>query len=602
MEPRSRYSHIYKNSIERSRYFPRFKPVCRLSDPANPHKLCRRSNPPLSVCFACKGQHLNRLKYYYYCAICDLEFHRGCHLSPPEIKHPFHLLHPLNIKIPDPDYDVSSIPNDWNSDSSDSDYFEVGGSEDDEDPVSDGNHVKCNSCRKNLYGEYYHCSVCNFSLHFICALNPPPLTIENLKTHDHTLTLFPRRVPLPCDACGFSLEASFDPVYSCLLCNYMVHKKCTNLPRVIKITRHPHRLSHTSSLVPSSSGELFTCGVCRKPVDINYGQFSCNKGCHYAVHSKCATKFQVWDGIDLEGVPEEEEEVLEPFLRIDEETIQHFTHDHHHLKIQGNDNPSNHENKFCQACILPMTVSDRFYSCIDCDYVLHETCASLPRKQCHPLHRHSLNLFHLDNPRQELDEAEEEYSYSGFFKCNGCSRLCCGFMYKCTEKDCKFQLDARCASLPDPVIHDCHPHDHPFFFTLNRGECIGCKSNRGHSSKYLECIECNSFLCLYCATLPTVAHYKHDKHPLTLCCGEEKTKDLPYWCEFCESKLDATKWFYTCNSCSVTLHVTCLLGKKALYMKPNHLIRYHRDAFIKRNSGNSRPVCDRCKRRCIDTV
>lgn len=82
--------------MELSKIIPVSKPICRLSDPENPHNLCRRFDPPLSVCFSCKGQqHLADSRYYYYCATCDLEFHRGCHLFPPEIKHPLHLLHPL---------------------------------------------------------------------------------------------------------------------------------------------------------------------------------------------------------------------------------------------------------------------------------------------------------------------------------------------------------------------------------------------------------------------------------------------------------------------------------------------------------------------------
>ncbi|CAH2036251.1 unnamed protein product [Thlaspi arvense] len=379
----------------------------------------------------------------------------------------------------------------------------------------------------------------------------------------------------------------------------MIHRRCIYLPRVIKINRHQHRLSHTSSLVPCD-GDL-SCGVCRKPVDINYGSYSCNRGCHYAVHSKCATKDQVWDGIDLEGVPEEEEEVIEPFVRIDEETIQHFSHDHHHLKIHGNDSKGNHENKFCQACVLPMTVSDRFYSCVQCECVLHETCASLPRQKHHPIHKHPLTLLHpfSSSPTQEL---VLEYHRKGFFVCDGCGRVCCGFVYRCMEKNCHFQLDARCASLPDPLIHDCHPHGHPLFFNLTRGECMGCKCG-GIFRRHVECIQCNSFLCLRCATLPSLAHYKHDKHPLTLCCGEEEvTDDLQYWCEFCEGKLDATEWFYTCDSCRVTLHVTCLLGQE-MYLKPNHIIKDDdNEVEIARNSGITRPMCDTCRRRCGEAL
>ncbi|XP_024006651.1 uncharacterized protein LOC18011268 isoform X2 [Eutrema salsugineum] len=416
----------------------------------------------------------------------------------------------------------------------------------------------------------------------MCTVNPPPLTIENLKTHQHTLTLFPRGVPLPCDACGFSLDAIFDQVYSCLLCNYVIHRRCIYLPRVIKLTRHLHRLSPTSSIVPYSG--VSPCGVCHKPVDVNYGKYSCNKGCDYAIHSKCATKTQVWNEIDLERVPEEEEEVLEPFVRIDEETIQHFSHDHQHLKIQGNDNRGDHENKFCQACVLPMTVSDRFYSCIYCDFVLHEACTSLPRKQHLPVHKHSLTLFHpSSSPPRRQHNLVFNYQWLGLFYCNGCRRNCCGFMYKCTENKCDYQLGVS-------------------FTQDERRECLGCWSHC--SSEYLECIKCNFVLGFKCATLPSLVHYKHDKHPLTLCCGEKETTNLKYWCEICEEELEPSAWFYTCNSCLVTLHVTCLLGNE-IYFKPNHGIRRKIDSDkvdIARNNGHTRPACDFCQGRCVDTL
>lgn len=236
------YNHERKKSL----------PLCRLSDPKEPHKLCQRTKPRFTLCITCKGQHHLRDKgrYYYYCATCDLEFHRGCHLFPPEIKHPFHLIHPLTLTFLDPRLNSSKIPEIWLVYCSES-YIDISGD------ASDGNHKRCKSCRKNITYisdtdyvslfdmTYYHCPICNFSLHSSCLKDSPPLTIENLKSHDHTLTLFPRQLPLPCDACGFPLNTLDVSVYSCLLCNYMVHRRCIYLPRVIKITRHHHRLSIT---------------------------------------------------------------------------------------------------------------------------------------------------------------------------------------------------------------------------------------------------------------------------------------------------------------------------------------------------------------------
>ncbi|XP_020869742.1 LOW QUALITY PROTEIN: uncharacterized protein LOC110225149 [Arabidopsis lyrata subsp. lyrata] len=616
-------------------YLTRTKPPCRLSDPAQPHKLCRRrrpTHPPLSICFTCKGKHLKRSKYYYYCATCNLEFHRGCHIFLPEIRSAFHPSHPLTFTALDPEFNASIIHQNWKDSSAseesseelinevvDYDHEDDGddavANEEDDDDNGDGNgggdvyavayndgaslsyygnHLKCKCCASPLEKLYYHCSICKFNLNLTCSMRPPPTTISHLKCHEHTLTLFLMRIHWPCDVCGFLLNKDTDDlVYACLPCSLMVHRSCIYLPRVIKITRHPHRLSLTSSLQPGD----FSCGVCRQTVDVNCGQYSCDKGCQYAIHSKCATWRDVWDGIDLDGVPEEPEEYIEPpFLKIDEETIQHFSHHEHYMKLHVKKTITE-KDKFCEACTLPVMISQRFYGCVECDFVLDEACASLPRKIYNPLHKHPLTLHVF--PTVDTYTDPNMPITKTLFNCDGCFRYGCGFLYRCHEKGCEeFLLDVRCASLPDPLIHCCHPHD--LFFNLTTGTCIGCDSAEC-SSYFLECIECNSFLGIRCATLPTEAHYKHDRHPLTLCYGEEDTTNGQYWCEKCESKLHPWRWFYTCDSCKITLHVTCLLGED-IYMKPN-FVSVDDDQFeIARNDGNSRLLCSYCNLRCAQTL
>ncbi|KFK36839.1 hypothetical protein AALP_AA4G178600 [Arabis alpina] len=598
---------IPRNWDSRQPHQKRSKHTCPLSDYVQPHKLIRRRDyeHTFTVCFACKGEHLEGKRYHYYCSTCNLEFHRGCHVLPMEMKHPLHLSHSLSLISLDPTLDTSKIPDEWRESSSDAevsdyDYLpdEDGDYHHDDvadiSPSSDVSREKCKCCNRPFENLYYHCSTCKFSLNFTCTIKPPLPTILNTKSHNHTLTLFPRRIPLPCDACGLSLNNIHDVVYACLPCNYMVHRKCISLPRVIKITRHPHRLS----LVPSfPSGDL-SCGVCHHSIDVSFGHYSCTKGCHYGAHSKCATRKVVWDEKDLEEVPEEPEKDTESFEWIDEETIKHFTHDHH-LKFQGKGCLLAGAKKFCEACCLPISVSDDIYSCMRCNFVLHEACACLPRVKDHPLHKHPLNLHrYLPYPYWFWGNDVTR----GMFKCHGCERRGSGFVYRCSKKGCIFQLDVRCASILDNSVHESHPHhDHPLFISLTKGECMGCKST-DCSGHYLECIICKSYLGLHCATLPSVAHYKHDSHPLALCYGEEGAISGQYWCELCELKLDASEWFYTCDSCRVTLHVTCLLGMD-MYMKPQHIIKKGGiDVKITRSESNTRPFCYECGGRCVHNL
>ncbi|CAA0308073.1 unnamed protein product [Arabidopsis thaliana] len=120
-------------------------------------------------------------------------------------------------------------------------------------------------------------------------------------------------------------------------------------PRVIKISRHHHHISYTFSL---RLGE-WSCGVCHQIIDGDYGAYTCDKCDHYVVHSRCALEKNVWDGEDLEGVPDEDDitQDIGSFNIISKEVILHFLHDHHLLfevSILYN------EKKLCQACYLPI--------------------------------------------------------------------------------------------------------------------------------------------------------------------------------------------------------------------------------------------------------
>ncbi|ESQ39770.1 hypothetical protein EUTSA_v10001170mg, partial [Eutrema salsugineum] len=173
----------------------------------------------------------------------------------------------------------------------------------------------------------------------------------------------------------------------------------------------------------------------------------------------------------LKEVAEESDEDLESFVRIDDETIQHFSHDHH-LRLHRNNDVCD-ENRFCQACILPIMISESSYSSMQCDFLLHEACASHPRRKDHPLHKHPLILhpiIYLEGKIIFRTAYDVDVGYiESKMNCDGCDQRGYGFMYRCSKKNCKLQLDIRCASLPDPVIHGSHPHD--LIFNLNKGIC-----------------------------------------------------------------------------------------------------------------------------------
>ncbi|CAA7043828.1 unnamed protein product [Microthlaspi erraticum] len=357
-----------------------------------------------------------------------------------------------------------------------------------------------------------------------------------------------------------------------------------------RISRHHHRVSFVSSL-PSAKR---SCGVCRREVVSHYGAYVCTATtCSgYAVHTNCALRKDIWDGKELEGVPEEDDvyDDVEPFVRIADGMILHFSHGHN-LRVETS--RVYDEKKFCQACILPI-YDGEFYVCVEveCNFILHETCANAPRKKLHPLHPHPLQLEVYDGDA---------------FSCTLCGLFSNGFVYWCYNEDCDsyFRIDIRCALVSEPFTNQ--GHQHPLFLALDPKEkpmCHVCKSTDDDEKlRVLNCIECDFVICFGCATLPYTARYKHDDHCLTFCHGDEASDSD--WCELCESKLadyGGRRGFYKCDDCCTTLHILCLLGP-GQYLKSGGTIKLGRDVMlIHANTYPSRPICFYCHRHCPDPI
>ncbi|CAA0360901.1 unnamed protein product [Arabidopsis thaliana] len=334
------------------------------------------------------------------------------------------------------------------------------------------------------------------------------------------------------------------------------------------------------ALINKSSICLITTAVMLISVDNNCGAYTCNKCSHYFVHTRCALREDMWDGKDLEGVPEEAEIILEPFETIADGIILHFSHDHH-LKLETS--RVYDENKFCQACILPI-YEGNYYSCMDeCDFIIHEACASASPKKHHALHGHPLTL--------KVVPGEQEYSCKDIFKCSTCGRQSCGYIYEAGS----YRLDLRCASVSEPFEYQ--GHEHPLFLALDPDQeleatCQICQQKATFLRK-LNCIECDYVICFKCATLPYEAKYKHDTHLLTFREGKEES-DQYGWCEVCENQIVYSRedGFYACDDCCTTLHVHCFLGEDMYMLKPSQTITYiKREVHILPNNTRSRPLC-----------
>ncbi|KAG7613130.1 Protein kinase C-like phorbol ester/diacylglycerol-binding domain [Arabidopsis suecica] len=548
--------------------------ICKL--PVVPLFWCNNKRPSY-VEFQCGACYMaNKLSSSYFtCLQCQKHFHKECVQSPLEIKHPSHPFHPLRL------YSYER-------------FFK-----------------KCIHCEKFIRMDMlYHCITCDLSMHTVCAMRSIAFVVNHSKSHPHPLTFFPAQASLVCSFCA--MIKKLDPTYVCIECVFAIHKRCMGFPHVIRISRHHHRISFTSSL---PSGNL-SCRACHQQVDNDYGAYACNKCDAYVVHSKCALNRNTWDGKDLEGIPEEEDFIDdgEPFERIADGIILHPFHSH---QLQLEIFRAYDKNKYCQGCALPI-YKGQFYSCmeLECHYILHESCAEAPRKKRYPLYPHPLTL----------KVAMERDSDVGYFNCKECMRDGNGFFYEYRKEKKIFQLDLRCASIIEPF--DYQGHQHPLFLpwdTEKKTRCQMCKYESKESK--LICLECNYSICFSCVTFPYKARYKHDSHFLTICDGKEAS-DQPDWCEACECKIEEVKTpgyngknkkievrFYKCDDCCTTLHVECLLGAD-VYMKPGEtenlsLTPYSFkdedwadwiDVGVLPNSSLSRPICIGCKRRCPSSI
>jgi len=483
----------------------------------------------LRECKTCDSPFLIE-KLCYICYQCKILFHASCAEFFPEANHTSHPQHPLKL------LKFAEAP----------DYADK----------------KCLLCDEKFDQDQglHHCDVCNFSICRACMKNPPPVGVESPTTHEHQLHLVPRRIHFTCNACGTLGEQS---PYFCLQCNFMIHRQCIDLPRVININRHDHRISYARRIRHGKG----ICKVCRKMVDGFYGGYICVKCLSFAIHARCATREDVWEMVELEGTPEEDE--IGPFEVIDDNTIKHFSHDHN-LRINNDgDGQILHENIVCEACALQI-LSEPFYSCKQCNFKLHQKCANHPRKKHHVYRNLPFTLLTSGNE---------------IFQCWLCLQEFNGFMYQSGH----YVIDVRCAAISDTLEYKSHQHS-LYYYSTTYTHCSRC----GKKDSVFRCDECDYGLGGKCAILPgKVMNNRYDDHPLFLS-FDEMNVDGEYWCEACETKVNSKEWFYTCNDCGTTLHISCVVGDFSYIKHGSHLM----NTKVVSNTSICRPFCFVCNSRC----
>ncbi|KAL4271996.1 hypothetical protein GQ457_13G028310 [Hibiscus cannabinus] len=489
--------------------------------------------------FKCFGCREPLEKYTYFSSACGFNLHKKCAELSLKMNHKCHRKHPLLLQF-----------------------------------TAQFTCVICGIGQQRGLG--YGCSPCGLFIHIGCL--SLSRNIED-KSHKHPFTLFWRQGPFICDACGTSGNYV---AYTCGTCDIIVHKKCISLPRIIKSKWHDHRLSHTYFL-HREYVEILDCVICHQEVNAEHGNYACSK-CNDIFHVNCVTKDEA-SYVIVENEDEEEEYassliVLERNDAGEAIVVKHFKHDH---PLRLGDRVSEHENKCCDGCLLPISAS--FYYCSQCEFYLHKVCAELPKVK-HVWYHHC---------QQPLALTSNEV-----FRCVKCRHVCNGFAYKCEE--CNGYTCLRCVLALTPGARTClgHKHNPLLFYTNYGGKCNACGDE---VEGLFRCKACNISLDHRCFSLPLTAQHKCDDHLLSLTDHDDNSYSESHFCDICEEIRDLNLWFYHCARCDTSAHIKCVLGKYP-FLKLGSIIvekqdiHEHHLTIVKKTCYY--PDCIVCGKPCVD--
>ncbi|PKI57174.1 uncharacterized protein LOC116201541 [Punica granatum] len=324
--------------------------------------------------------------------------------------------------------------------------------------------------------------------------------------------------------------------------------------------------------------------------------------------------------------------------------ILHFSHEHP-LVLDRIENGS----EMCNLC--SKTIHRLAFACSDCGFLLHKSCAKLPREMgSHPLH-----------PQHPLVLVPSHPDSSEPFKCSLCEKTCSGFVFRCSNCDYSVGVDCFLRTQPYPdlpsrqktrkIHHLSHQHGLllRYYGEKNsmRQSCRGCEMPASGPTYY--CPECPQFALhkscsespqqiqhpfhplhplilhtkspypsenLYCdacrktirngfafhcsnckfdldvaciSRMPTLRHKKHDQHPLAFFedMGVEVT------CNVCGKK--CREYIYRCTACNFNAHCTCLPFASTVKHKKHQHSLFLKDSVVKGDSGWF--PCEVCKKR-----
>ncbi|XVF65533.1 hypothetical protein PTKIN_Ptkin09bG0256800 [Pterospermum kingtungense] len=366
----------------------------------------------LAKCFACWEPLAN---YAYFSPDCGFNLHKKCADLPLKINELGHK-HPLALQF-------------------------------------NSKRLSCEICQKTPQeGLVYCCPPCNSVVHIECV--PPPFVED--KSHQHAFTLFRRRVPFICDACGD--ESSYFVVspenedkkssdsleLSSITCVF--ERNDAGEATKIKHFKHIHNLLLSDEIMEHDQ----SCDGCMLPISNSF--YSCSElECDFLLHKACAElpkMKHVWH-----------HDCREPVILTSDEIF------------------------ICEICCYPS--SGFSYECHECE---EQTClrfviALTSGAQICQGHEHPLLYYK---------------GYQG--KCSACGEVREG-TFRC--KGCDFALDYKCFSLPTRARHKCDEHllaltYHDAYSYSECDYCDICEEKRDPNHWFYHCATCDTSAHIKC--------------------------------------------------------------------------------------------------------
>ncbi|KAI8027142.1 hypothetical protein LOK49_LG02G01722 [Camellia lanceoleosa] len=265
--------------------------------------------------------------------------------------------------------------------------------------------------------------------------------------------------------------------------------------------------------------------------------------------------------------------------------LQHFSHEHPLILGEVNDDG---EPIVCNVCWE--NISGSAFSCKNCSFFLHKSCAEFPEEMKHPIHAHSLTLQravvrrcdvcrdsirgfsyqcspcdfdvdircsvrgqHFSSKHQLMILNEDEKNdVDERLSCDVCLQQIIGSTaaYKCTNCSPSIYFHKLCAQLPAEMEHPMHP-EHPLALlpvVPNKFRCDGCYIDL--KEFIYRCSICNFNLDRRCALRAQKVNHESHEHPLSLV-----SSSASFECHACGTKREGMS--YMCDTCSFWIHMDC---------------------------------------------